>query len=340
MYRVAVVLVPDVYLYSIGGVLDAFQIANGHICRQQGEQIALFDCQTVAPSSAPVTTSSGMRLQGDITLAEAGDFDLIYVPAFFYRGASDFEDMAAAQTPLLRWLTERWYQGSTLSANCTSTFLLAATGLLNARRATTAWWLERLFRRRFPKVDLDINALLAEDERLMTTGAMTAHLNMAIHLIGRHAGPHLAAVCAKTMLIDTGSNTQRPYQELLEYELSPDPLVAKVQYWLQNHLSENVDQKSLADKMNVSQRTLIRRFKTELDVSPLTYLQNVRIETTKQMLENTGAPLAEIIERVGYLDMSSFSRLFKKKTGLTPHAYRQRFSQLGKSKSESVTDRC
>ncbi len=331
MYRVAVLLIPDVYLYSVGGTLDAFQIANDHIRRQHGIGIPRFDCRTVGLSFAPVTTSSGMRLQPDVTLAENGHYDLIFVPAFFYQGLSAFEQLAADLKPLLRWLDERWRRGSTLAANCTGTFLLAETGLLNGRQATTAWWLVQSFRRRFPGVDLDANALLTEDERLMTTGAMTANLNMAMEVIGRQAGPHLAAVCARTMLIDTGSSTQRPYQELLSNGLSPDPLVARVQYWLQNHLSENVNQQSLAERMNVSRRTLIRRFKSELDVTPLTYLQNARIEAAKQMLETTGAPLANIIERVGYLDVSSFSRLFKRKTGLTPHAYRQRFSQVGRT---------
>lgn len=325
MYRVAVLLVPDVYLYSVGGTLDSFQIANDQMRRQHGGEIQQFQCRTVTPTSQPVTTSSGMQVPGDVTLADAGEFDLIYVPAFFYQGISIFEEMASELTPLFEWLIGRWRAGSTLAANCTGTFLLAETGLLDGRRATTAWWLERTFRRRFPRVDLDANALLAEDERLLTTGAMTANLNMAMHLIGHHAGPHLAAVCAKTMLVDTGSTTQRPYQELLKNELSHDPLVAKAQFWLQNHLSENINQTSLAERMHVSQRTLIRRFKAELEVTPLAYLQNVRIEAAKQMLENTGAPLTEIIESVGYFDVSSFSRLFKRRTGLTPHAYRQRF---------------
>ncbi len=104
--------------------------------------------------------------------------------------------------------------------------------------------------------------------------------------------------------------------------------MAKAQYWLQNHLSETIEQKALADHLNVSQRTLIRRFKQELDTTPLAYLQAVRIEAAKRLLENTGDPLAEIIERVGYLDASSFSRLFRKMTGVTPHAYRQRFNRL------------
>lgn len=329
MYRVGLVLLPNVYLYSVGGTLDAFQIANDQMRRQHGADVQEFACHTVSMSREPVLTSSGTRLAADTTLAEAGTFDLIYIPAFYYRGIAAFEAMAASLSPLLAWLDERWRTGSTLAANCTGTFLLAETGLLDDRRATTAWWLERSFRRRFPKVDLDANALLAEDERLMTTGAMTANLNMAMHLIGQQAGPHLAAVCAKTMLVDTGSTTQRPYQELLETELSHDPLVAKAQFWLQNHLSENIDQRSLADRMHVSQRTLIRRFKTELNVTPQAYLQNVRIEAAKQMLENTGARLSDVIESVGYVDISSFTRLFKRKTGLTPKAYRQRFRQVG-----------
>ncbi|MCY4191878.1 MAG: helix-turn-helix domain-containing protein [Rhodospirillaceae bacterium] len=336
MIKVGIVLVPNVYLYSVGGMMDAFQIANDHISRQQGAQTRLFGCRTVGVSDAAVVASGGVTLQPDMTIAEAESFDLIYVPAFCYKGMNIFENMVSEQASLLCWLSECWQKGSVLSANCTGTFLLAETGLLNRRRATTAWWLERSFRRRFPRVDLDANALLAEDDRLLTTGAMTAHLNMAIHLIGHHAGPHLAAICARTMLIDIGPNSQRPYQELLEHNLSVDPLVAKAQYWLQNNVGAAIDQKTLARRMNVSQRTLIRRFNAELGIAPLTYLQHVRIETAKKMLENTAAPLTEIVGRVGYFDLSSFTRLFKRKTGLTPYAYRQRFGQLGSSRLESV----
>lgn len=337
MCRVAAVLIPDAYLYSIGGLLDAFHIANDHIRRQQGEQMELFECQTVAVSDAPVPTNTGLNVQADLTLNAAGKFELIYIPAFFYQGMSTFDDATVSLKSLFDWLAMHWREGATLAANCTGTLFLAQSGLLDGRRATTTWWLERAFRRRYPRVDLDANALLTEDQRLLTTGAMTANLNMAIELIGRYAGPQLATVCAQTMLIDSGPNLQRPYQELLATELSSDPVVAKTQYWLQNHLGEEIGIKGLADDMNVSQRTLIRRFNAEIGIPPLVYLQNVRIETAKQMLKTSGAPLAEIIERVGYLDGSSFSKLFKKRTGLTPHAYRQRFNRQSHQKSDRAS---
>lgn len=325
MYRVGVVLLPGVYLSSMGGLIDVFQIANAHIRNRQGENAPQFKCETVAQSVQPITASGSILLQADTTIDRAGDYDLIYVPGFFYAGISAFEALAKQHQPLQQWLVARWQQGATIATNCTGTFLVAETGMLDGREATTTWWLERQFRARYPRVKLNVKALLTEDEKLICSGAMTAYLNMAVQMIERHAGPELAAQCAKIMLIDTSEKAQTPYQDLLNGDPSADPVVAKAQYWLQTHLRDSVDQASLAEKMEVSQRTLIRRFKAELGVPPLTYLQNLRIETAKQLLENTGLPLAEVIEQVGYTDMSSFSRLFKQRIGITPTAYRQRF---------------
>lgn len=325
MYRVGVVLLPQVYLSSMGGLMDVFQIANAHIRNRQGPEAPQFVCETVAQDASPVPTSGNIRLQADATIHNAGEYDLIYVPGFFYSGIGAFETMASAHQPLQQWLVERWWQGATIATNCTGTFMVAETGLLDGREATTTWWLERQFRVRYPRVKLNAKALLTEDERLMCSGAMTAYLNMAVQLIERHAGQELAAQCAKIMLIDTSEKVQSPYQDLLNGDTSADPVVARAQYWLQTHLRDSVDQASLAEKMEVSQRTLIRRFNAELGVPPLTYLQNLRIETAKHLLENTALPLPEVIEQVGYTDMSSFSRLFKQRIGITPTAYRQRF---------------
>jgi len=325
MYRVGVVLLPGVYLSSMGGLIDVFQIANAHIRNRQGEGAPQFQCETITQTDQPVVASGTVRLQADTTIDRAQEYDLIYVPGFFYSGISAFEVLANQHKPLQQWLVSRWQRGTAIATNCTGTFMVAETGMLDGREATTTWWLERQFRVRYPRVKLNAKALLTEDERLFCSGAMTAYLNMAVQFIERHAGPELAAQCAKIMLIDTSEKAQTPYQDLLSGDPSADPVVARAQYWLQTHLRDSVDQAALAEKMEVSQRTLIRRFKAELGVPPLTYLQNLRIETAKQLLENTGLPLAEVIEQVGYTDLSSFSRLFKQRIGITPTAYRQRF---------------
>lgn len=328
MYKMGIVLVPGAYLYSIGAFRDACQIANGHIRTQLGEEAPQFECKTIGPADHPVLSSCQMPLRGEIGLSDAQGFDLIYVPAFHYAGIFAFGEMVETEYRMIDRLKAFHQEGAVLAANCTGTFILAETSLLNDRQATTAWWLEQTFRRRFPKVRLDASALLTEEARLITTGAMTANLNMAMAIIGRFAGPNIAAISAKTMLIDTSIRSQQPYQDLMHAELSGDPLVAKVQYWMQNRLGEEIDQTSLADRMGVSQRTLIRRFRTELGMPPLGYLQNLRVEGAKKLLEDGATPIAEIVERVGYSDVSSFTRLFKSRTGVTPHAFRQRFGRM------------
>ncbi|OUS24316.1 hypothetical protein A9Q99_25530 [Gammaproteobacteria bacterium 45_16_T64] len=325
MVKMGVIAYDNCYLSSLSGPMDAFQVANAYSCRQLGPSGTQFSWNTVSITGEPVKTSGGISIATDMSIANADVFDLIYLPAFPYQGALAMDKMAEELRPLLDWLVVQWKRGATLVTICTGGFLMAETGLLDGREATTTWWLEKQFHKRYPNVKLNSRAMITEQDRLMCAGAMTSYQNMAVHLIERYATADLAIQCAKAMLIDTSVSAQSPYQNLLMDEASGDPVVAKAQYWLQNHAKENIDQAELAQKMGVSQRTLIRRFKAELDLTPLNYLQNIRIETAKQLLENTTLPLIEVTEHVGYTDISSFSRLFKQRTGLTPAAYRQRF---------------
>ncbi len=325
MVKMGIVAYDNCYLSSLSGPMDSFQVANAYNCRQSGSDDATFEWNTVSITGKPVKTSGGISIATDMSIANTCEFDVIYLPAFPYQGALAMDDMAKELQPLLDWLVSCWKRGTTIVTICTGSFLLAETGLLNGREATTTWWLEKQFHKRYPQVKLNGREMITEQDRLMCAGAMTSYQNMSIHLIERYATADLAIQCAKAMLIDTSARAQSPYQNLLMDEASGDPVVAKAQHWLQNHAKENIDQAELAIKMGVSQRTLIRRFKAELDRTPLSYLQNIRIETAKQLLENTTLPIIEVTERVGYADISSFSRLFKKRTGLTPAAYRQRF---------------
>lgn len=119
------------------------------------------------------------------------------------------------------------------------------------------------------------------------SSALTAYQNLVIKLIENQCSSELALQCAKAMLIDTNQATQSPYQKLLAVDSSGDPVAVKAQYWLQTHMQSNVDLAELSKKMGVSQRTLIRRFKLELNATPLHYLQNIGIETAKTLLEST-----------------------------------------------------
>lgn len=144
-------------------------------------------------------------------------------------------------------------------------------------------------------------------------------------MVERFFSPAIASLCAKTLLVDVGQTAQAPFLPLSDASDHGDSLVARAQYRLQQDLRKPLTIKALADALAVSQRTLTRRFNAALGMQSLTYLQNLRIEAAKQLMEITDLNIETLIGEVGYSDTSSFTRLFHERTKMTPTAYRDRF---------------
>ncbi|TPG76163.1 GlxA family transcriptional regulator [Pseudomonas arsenicoxydans] len=318
----------DSYASVIGGFADMLQVANAHMARQGMPPSGLFEWHFISQSGQPVRTSNGLELAMR-PLPQNQNYDLVFIPSLHYRGWQHFQQFLANQVTVRDWLIKQWEQGAWLCANCTGTFVLADTGLLDNRTATTTWWLEGHFRERFPKVDLHMRPLVTESERLVCGGAHATFLLQSIHVLTQFAGKAIAMQCARSMLIDLTQTTQTPLQPLIADNTHNDPLIQQAQKWLQDHLAEQIRMKDLATRLAVSERTLIRRFNNVLELSPLTYLQNLRIDTARALLEAGDLSTERIAQYVGYSDISSFSRLFRERVGFTPGAYRARF-QLSK----------
>ncbi|WNC74026.1 helix-turn-helix domain-containing protein [Thalassotalea psychrophila] len=330
MCKVGILLYDGCYASSFTGLIDSFQIANA-IIEKISPGTSKITCLTISETSKPVSTHTGISIQPDYTFLDTPDIDILYIPACFYSSYHKtdevFFEWLAKQQNVCNWLTLQYNSGVIMAANCTGTFLLAETGLLNWKAATTTWWLEKEFRHRYPSVRLDIKDMITSDERVICAGALSSYFNLAIKFIEQYSDPKIANLCAKIMLVDVGQASQEPYQTLFAIPEVKDELVSKVLYELQTNFQHNIDLHQLACKYGVSQRTLIRRFKSELDSAPLEYLQNVRLESAKKLLESSSLSLIQIVEQVGYSDVSSFSRLFKRRLGLTPVMYRNRFKQ-------------
>lgn len=328
MPTVAILGFDDSYASVIGGFADMLQVANAHMSRQGMPTSGLFEWHFISQSGQPVRTSNGFELAMR-PLPQNQNYDLVFIPSLHYRGWQHFQQFLANQVTVREWLIKQWEQGAWLCANCTGTFVLADTGLLDNRTATTTWWLEGHFRERFPKVDLQMRPLVTESERLVCGGAHATFLLQSIHVLTQFAGKAIAMQCARSMLIDLTQTTQTPLQPLIADNTHNDPLIQQAQKWLQDHLAEQIRMKDLATRLAVSERTLIRRFNNVLELSPLTYLQNLRIDTARALLEAGDLSTERIAQYVGYSDISSFSRLFRERVGFTPGAYRARF-QLSK----------
>jgi transcriptional regulator GlxA family with amidase domain len=324
MPTAAILTFDDCYASSVGGFADILQIANSYLRRQDGAGAALFEWQFVSPSGAPAMASNGLSLQTQ-PLKRRQRFDVIFVPSIHYRGHREFDRLLEGQSDACAWLAGQWRTGSWVAANCTGTFLLAQTGLLDGRTATTTWWLERQFRAKFPAVDLQLRSVLTEADRLICAGASASYLLQTIRVIERFSGPTVASQCAKSMLIDVSQTSQIPYIPLLTQRDHSDSLVRRAQQWLQSNMDKDLRISDLADALAVSDRTLIRRFRSALDQTPLNYLQDLRLESARALLETSALSVEKIATQVGYGDTSSFTRLFRQRIGMSPGSYRSRF---------------
>lgn len=324
MPTVAILGFDDSYASVIGGFADMLQVANAHMSKQGMPATGLFEWHFISQSGLAVRTSNGLELSMR-PLPSSQSYDLVFIPSLHYRGWQRFRQFLDTQIVVREWLIKQWEQGAWLCANCTGTFLLADTGLLNDKIATTTWWLEGHFRERFPKVNLQMRPVVTESERLVCGGAHATFLLQSVHVLNQFAGKAIAMQCARSMLIDLTQTTQTPLQPLIADNTHNDPLIQRAQKWLQDHLADQIRMKDLAMKLAVSERTLIRRFNKVLEQSPLTYLQNLRIDTARALLEAGDLSTERIAQYVGYCDISSFSRLFRERVGFTPGAYRARF---------------
>ena len=251
------------------------------------------------------------------------DYAAVIVPGFFAESADDLiGKLQTAWQPVIARL--RALPDETLvAASCYGTFVLAESGRLDGANATTTWWLQEQFRQRFPRVRLDADQALADGGRCLTAGAMTAHTDLSLRVLRRLFGAALARRVGAIMLVDGARTSQRPFMTLRrDFD---DPLIQQAADWLAARAAHEVSPQALADALHVSYRTLHRRFQAAAAMAPLAYLQELRIEQAKELLESTRLSIEQIVGQVGYSDVSAFRRLFSKRAGLTPAQYRQRF---------------
>ncbi|MCV6624248.1 MAG: helix-turn-helix domain-containing protein [Cellvibrionaceae bacterium] len=331
MPNIALIAYDGCYTSSLAKVQDNLHIANAYWRKQHGDTEGQFATKVLSMDGQGVASVGGLSFNVDGDLSLADDCQVIVVPSLFYEGELPFGRKLKQMAPMVDWLRQQHGKGKTIMGHCTSSFIIAETGLLNGGIATTSWWLEKKFRQRYPNIELNIRQLYVEHQRVMTGAAANSEQLMTLRLIERFMGKSIANQCAKATLLNTNEVEQTAFLTLENQLEHNDPLVSKAQAWLQRNMKERFSLNQLADELAVSTRTLIRRFKQVLDETPNRYLQNLRIDTAKRMLENSGLPVESVMLQVGYTDLSSFSRLFQRKTGLTPRAYRQRFHNQQRS---------
>jgi transcriptional regulator GlxA family with amidase domain len=309
LVRITVMVLDGVFDTGLAVVLDTFETANA--LAEAGRRASRYEVR-VCGLRRSVTTHQGFK----VPLEAVGDGrrpDVVIMPAL---GAKTVETITAAldrsDVTESGQLLRSWAKaGVRIAGACTATFVLASSGVLDGGTATTTWWLSPVFRERFPQVTLDDSRMIVESSRVVTAGAALAHVDLALWLV-RQKSPTLARVTARHLLFDA-----RPSQAayaMPDHLAHADPLVDRFEHWARRHLT-TFTLSEAARSAGTSERTLERRIRAVLGRSPLSYVQDLRVEQAVHRLQTTKDSIEEIACAVGYGDGATLRALLRKKTG-------------------------
>ena len=315
---------------GIAGPIDICKFANTHHeIMFPDETSELFSWQVISVDGRPVRTSSNMIFNVDASLQCHEPIDVLIIPGVDHaRGREVLELIRRMPPELYEWLRGLNDKGVMIASLCSGTFFLAHAGMLDYRKCTTSWWLTPILKNYYPKIQLQSTDVVTEDGNILCSGAIGSYMHLCIKIIERFGAKEIAKRCAKTILINSQLASQAPFVPLYKGSKKTDEMVHRAIEWLREHLHEELNLERMADQFAVSERTFIRRFKQSTGKPPKQFLQSLRIDEARRLLETTVLSLDEITEKVGYSDVSSFRRLFKREVKLSPADYRKQYGAV------------
>jgi transcriptional regulator GlxA family with amidase domain len=283
-----------------------------------------FRVTTVTLDGGPVRSATGFSLAPQAAIDDIERTDIVIVPT----SGLELDMKLVEHSALLPWLRRHYEQGSYLAGVCMGSAYLAEAGLLDGKLATTHWAVSDDLASRYPNVRWRPDLFVTEDSRLFCSGGLYAAVDLSLYLVEKLCGHEVSVQCSKAMLLPTPRMNQSGYAVLPVSRPHGDERIRSVEAWLQENYCVNVSTGELADRAGLAVRTFVRHFKAATGRVPAAYMQALRIEAAKAMLERDNKPIQRVSSDVGYDDVAFFRGLFKRATGMTPVEYRARFAPL------------
>ncbi|MGM8885587.1 GlxA family transcriptional regulator [Psychrobacter sp. 1U2] len=309
----------------LSGALDLFSFTGVSWQRFLDLEVKpRFKVQIASLGGVDITASNRLVIQAHCDISTVSECDLLLIPTI----GDSIDKVLKQNSKLLPHLQRLAATEADIASNCSGAFFLAEAGLLNGKTATTHWGYADKFKSDYPLVDLQDNQFVTQSGNIFCAAGGSAFYDLALLLIERYCGREVSTQVAKTQIIDSKRGSQNSYTNVTLHKPHGDTLVKQVQEYIENNFDQPLQVSDLATIVNVTPRTLNRRFQTSIDMRPIEYIQAVRIEQAKRLLESQTVTIKSLAYQVGYSDLSSFTRLFKRATELTPKEYRDKFSRL------------
>jgi transcriptional regulator GlxA family with amidase domain len=326
--EVAIACYPEAQETCIHGLSDLFMYAD-YFARMHAASCTPSTPLPVAAGEQPFIRATRWRpaIQDDsqdkpfaTCIAGDGKPALVIVPAF-QRGPPERNHSPKT----MEWIVRSHAEGAVVAAVCGGVFLLADTGLLDGRRATTHWLFAAELRQRHPQLRLEPESLVIDDGDIVTAGGVLAWADMGLTLVDRLLGRSVMCSTARFMLMDPPGREQRFYGDFAPSLRHGDEAIVAIQHWLQHNANVATSVAALAERAGLGARTFLRRFVRATGMKPSDYQQRLRITRGRELLECTRRTVDQIAVATGYEDPRGFRRTFKRLVGLSPAEYRRRF---------------
>jgi transcriptional regulator GlxA family with amidase domain len=324
--HVSVVAVPEAAVSTLSGIFDVMN-AFAILPPFEGGSVQAppFRVEIVGLRPGPLELASGVPVVVQRGIAALGATDIVIVPSLMLGP----EGWRSGRHPeLVEWLRMAHGRGALLCSACSGIFLLAETGLFDGMDATVHFGYARAFAAAHPRVPIHPERVLVVSgrrEELISSGASMTWHDLVLYLIARHAGATAAQTVARFFALQWHQDGLAPFIVFDGRKDHGDRAVSAAQDWVATHFSVANPVEEMIRRAGLAERTFKRRFAGATGLSPIAYVQRLRIEDAKRRLERTEAPVDEISWRVGYEEPAFFRRLFKRVTGIAPGAYRRRF---------------
>ncbi|MCE8016621.1 helix-turn-helix domain-containing protein [Halomonas sp. MCCC 1A17488] len=322
--HVSLVALPDAVVSTLTGLYDVLNAISLMGMVQPGA-VAPFHVEIVGEAMGPMRLASGVPIEVQRAIDSIETSDIVIVPSVLLPP----QGWEKGRYPRLAgWLGDMHARGAVLCSACSGVFLLAETGLFDGQEATVHFGYAEAFMSDYPAVSTHPERVLViagQHEELVSSGASMSWHDLALYLIARYAGATMAQEVARAFALQWHQDGLTPYLVFAAKTDHGDGEIQRAQQWLGEHFALARPVEAMIERSSLAERTFKRRFASATGLTPIAYVQRLRIEDAKRRLERTEASVEEISWRVGYEDSAFFRRLFKRTTGLAPSAYRRRF---------------
>ena len=315
------IVVPDGQnnLSSIVGAYKLFTRANEYWKKTGRKEV--FTIQLAGLSKEVEFYEGLFTVKPHTTISAVKKTNLIIIPSLNH----NYQKAVKGNKALIDWIAKHYKEGAEIASICTGAFLLASSGLLDGKSCSTHWAAADTFRSMFPKVNLQTDKLITDENGIYTNGGAYSFLNLMIYLVEKYYDRQTAIFCSKVFQIEMDRQSQSAFTIFTGQKLHDDELVKKAQTYIESNLHEKISVEQLSSKLFVGRRTFDRRFFKATGNTPLEYSQRVKIESAKKAFETCRKTINEVMYEVGYSDVKAFREVFRKITGMSPIEYKGRY---------------